>query len=58
MSNEIVTINRADYDKLVANTAKLDKLRNEHFELKDLIIKEGYDIVSNCDGTKVILIKK
>ena len=58
MNNEIVTINRVDYDKLVANTTKLDKLRNEHLELKELIEKEGYSITSNCEGTKLIMFKK
>jgi len=58
MSKEIVTINRADYDKLVANNAKLDKLRREHLELKELIEKEGYSITTNCGSDKLRLFKK
>ncbi len=58
MSKEIVTINREDYDKLVANAVKLDKARYVNFELKELIEKEGYIVTSNCEMTKLILLKK
>jgi len=58
MSVEIVTINRTDYDKLVADKAKLDKLRHQHLELKELIEKEGYVITHECGTLKTIIYKK